>query len=78
MYALYAALYLKWYCFSFQPVLIGEAGYSLSCVLQKKQLRQTVVLPVQNMKGDSVFPEVGPLQVRNRITLVIIYDQAVL
>lgn len=57
--------------FLLQPVLIGEAGHSLSSLLQKKQLSQTVVLPVKNMKGDSEFPEVGPLKVINRIY----YDQ---
>lgn len=64
--------------FFLQPVLIGEAGHSLSCVLQKKQLSQTVVLPVQNMKGDSEFPKVGPLKVTNRLTLRINYDRSVL
>lgn len=70
---------MKLYCFFLlQPVLIGEAGHSLSSLLQKKQLNQTVVLPVQNMKGDSEFPEVGPLKVINSFTLRIYYDRTVL
>lgn len=60
--------------FFLQPVLIGEAGHSLSCLLQKKQLSQTVVLPVQNMNGESEFPQVGPLKVINRFTLRINSD----
>lgn len=57
--------------FFLQPVLVGEAGHSLSCLLQKKQLSQTLVLPVQKMKGDGEFPEVGPLKVIKRLTLRI-------
>lgn len=64
--------------FFLQPVLVGEAVHSLSCLLQKKQLSQTVVLPVQNMNGESEFREVGPLKVINRFTLTKYYDYSVL
>lgn len=63
--------------FFLQPVLIGEAGHSLSSLLQKKQLSQTVVLPVQNVKRDGEFPEVGPLKVINGLTLRINYHHTV-
>lgn len=46
-----------------QPVLIGKAIYLLNYLLQNKQLRQIVSLPVQNMEGDSEFCKVGPLKV---------------
>lgn len=57
--------------FFLQPVLIGKAIHSLNCLLQNKQLSQTVVLSVQNMKANSEFRKVGPLKVIHRFTLTM-------
>lgn len=46
-----------------QPVPIGKAVHPLHCLLQSKQLSQSVVLPVQSMEGNSEAQEVGPLKV---------------
>lgn len=55
--------------FFLQAVPIGEASHPLRCLLQSKQLSQSVVLPVQNMEGNDEFEEVGPLMVIYIFTL---------
>ncbi|XP_068173635.1 C2 domain-containing protein 3 isoform X2 [Antennarius striatus] len=46
-----------------KPVLIGQAVHPLRCLLQSKQLSQTVVLPVLTTKGNNEAQEVGSLKV---------------
>ena len=46
-----------------QPVAIGKAVHPLRCLLQSNQLSQSVVLPVQNLEGNSETQEIGPLKV---------------
>ncbi|KAM7399107.1 hypothetical protein PAMP_018399 [Pampus punctatissimus] len=46
-----------------KPVLIGKAVHPLHCLLQSKQLSQSVVLPVQSVEGNSEMHEIGPLKV---------------
>ncbi|XP_056230704.1 C2 domain-containing protein 3 isoform X1 [Seriola aureovittata] len=46
-----------------KPVPIGKAVYPLCCLLQTKQLSQSVVLPVQSLEGNSEIQESGPLVV---------------
>ncbi|XP_030008574.1 C2 domain-containing protein 3 isoform X2 [Sphaeramia orbicularis] len=45
-----------------KPVFIGKAVHPLRCLLQSKQLTQSVVLPV-NVEGSSETKEIGPLKV---------------
>ncbi|XP_034720031.1 C2 domain-containing protein 3 isoform X3 [Etheostoma cragini] len=46
-----------------KPVPIGKAVYPLRCLLQSKQLSQSVVLPVQSVEGNGETHEIGPLKV---------------
>uniref|UniRef100_A0A3B4U809 C2 domain containing 3 centriole elongation regulator n=1 Tax=Seriola dumerili TaxID=41447 RepID=A0A3B4U809_SERDU len=46
-----------------KPVPIGKAVYPLRCLLQSKQLSQSVVLPVQSLEGNREIQESGPLVV---------------
>ncbi|KAM7412854.1 hypothetical protein PAMA_020305 [Pampus argenteus] len=46
-----------------KPVLIGKAVHPLHCLLQSKQLSQSVVLPVQSVEGNSEMHKIGPLKV---------------
>lgn len=46
-----------------KPVLIGKAVHPLRCLLQSKQLSQSVILPVQSLEGNSEMNEIGPLKV---------------
>ncbi|XP_072248288.1 C2 domain-containing protein 3 isoform X1 [Leuresthes tenuis] len=46
-----------------KPVAIGKAVHPLRCLLQSNQLSQSVVLPVQNLEGNSETREIGPLKV---------------
>ncbi|KAM9358901.1 C2 domain-containing protein 3 [Symphorus nematophorus] len=46
-----------------KPVLIGKAVHPLRCLLQNKQLSQSVVLPVQSLDGNNETQETGPLKV---------------
>ncbi|GLD53443.1 C2 domain-containing protein 3 [Lates japonicus] len=46
-----------------KPVAIGKAVHPLRCLLQSKQLTQSVVLPVQNLEGNRKAQEIGPLMV---------------
>ncbi|KAM3875104.1 C2 domain-containing protein 3 [Diretmus argenteus] len=46
-----------------KPVPIGEAVYPLRCLLQREQLRQSIVLPVQSLEEASETQEIGPLKV---------------
>uniref|UniRef100_A0A3Q3GKW4 C2 domain containing 3 centriole elongation regulator n=1 Tax=Labrus bergylta TaxID=56723 RepID=A0A3Q3GKW4_9LABR len=46
-----------------QPVLIGKAVHPLHCLLQSKQLSQSVILPVLNVEGNCEMRQVGPLKV---------------
>lgn len=47
-----------------QPVFIGKAVHPLCCLLQSKQLTQSVVLPV-SVEGNSETKEIGPLKVKD-------------
>ncbi|XP_044058506.1 C2 domain-containing protein 3 isoform X2 [Siniperca chuatsi] len=46
-----------------KPVPIGKAVHPLRCLLQSKQLSQSVVIPVQSVEGNSATQEIGPLKV---------------
>ncbi|XP_062275677.1 C2 domain-containing protein 3 isoform X3 [Scomber scombrus] len=46
-----------------KPVLIGKAVHPLRCLLQSKQLSQSVSLPVQSVDGNCETHEIGPLKV---------------
>ncbi|XP_040901590.1 C2 domain-containing protein 3 isoform X2 [Toxotes jaculatrix] len=46
-----------------KPVLIGKAIHPLRCLLQSKQLSESVVLPVQSLEGKSETQGIGPLVV---------------
>uniref|UniRef100_UPI003AACA4FA C2 domain-containing protein 3 n=1 Tax=Centroberyx gerrardi TaxID=166262 RepID=UPI003AACA4FA len=46
-----------------KPVPVGEAVHPLHCLLQREQLSQSVVLPVQSLEGNSETQEIGPLKV---------------
>ncbi|XP_031729391.1 C2 domain-containing protein 3 isoform X2 [Anarrhichthys ocellatus] len=46
-----------------KPVPIGEAVHPLRCLLQSKQLSQSLVLPVQSVQGNGETQEIGPLKV---------------
>lgn len=46
-----------------KPVSIGKAVHPLRCLLQNKQLSQSVVLPVKSMEGNDETKEIGPLKV---------------
>ncbi|XP_026185547.1 C2 domain-containing protein 3 isoform X2 [Mastacembelus armatus] len=46
-----------------KPVPIGKSAHPLRCLLQSKQLRQSVILPVQSLEGNSETQEIGPLKV---------------
>ncbi|XP_041661864.1 C2 domain-containing protein 3 isoform X3 [Cheilinus undulatus] len=46
-----------------KPALIGKAVHPLHCLLQSKQLCQSIVLPVQSVAPNSEIQEVGPLKV---------------
>ncbi|KAM6988093.1 C2 domain-containing protein 3 isoform 2-T2 [Tautogolabrus adspersus] len=46
-----------------KPVLIGQAVHPLRCLLQSKQLSQSVILPVLSVEGNCEMREVGPLKV---------------
>ncbi|XP_059188005.1 C2 domain-containing protein 3 [Centropristis striata] len=46
-----------------KPVPIGKAVHPLRCLLQSKQLSQSVVLLVQSVEGNSEKQEIGPLKV---------------
>ncbi|XP_068441381.1 C2 domain-containing protein 3 isoform X2 [Clinocottus analis] len=46
-----------------KPVLIGKAVHPLRCLLQSKQLSQSVVLPVQSLEGNEETQEIGPLKI---------------
>ncbi|XP_034404215.1 C2 domain-containing protein 3 isoform X2 [Cyclopterus lumpus] len=46
-----------------KPVPIGKAVHPLRCLLQSKQLSQSVVLPVQSVEGNRETQEIGPLKV---------------
>ncbi|XP_076591806.1 C2 domain-containing protein 3 isoform X2 [Chaetodon auriga] len=46
-----------------KPVPIGKAVHPLRCLLQSKQLSQSVILPVQSMNGNRETQEIGPLKV---------------
>nr|XP_019944006.1 PREDICTED: C2 domain-containing protein 3 [Paralichthys olivaceus] len=46
-----------------KAVPIGKAVHPLCCLLQSKQLSQSVVLPVQSLEGNSDLQEIGPLVV---------------
>ncbi|XP_049431636.1 C2 domain-containing protein 3 isoform X2 [Epinephelus fuscoguttatus] len=46
-----------------KPVPIGKAVHPLRCLLQSKQLSQSVVLPVQSVEGNSETQDIGPLKV---------------
>uniref|UniRef100_A0A8C9XWC2 C2 domain containing 3 centriole elongation regulator n=1 Tax=Sander lucioperca TaxID=283035 RepID=A0A8C9XWC2_SANLU len=46
-----------------KPVPIGKAVYPLRCLLQSKQLSQSVVLPVQSVEENCETQEIGPLKV---------------
>ncbi|XP_074535960.1 C2 domain-containing protein 3 isoform X2 [Halichoeres trimaculatus] len=46
-----------------KPVPIGTAVHPLRCLLQSKQLCQSVILPVQSVETNSGTQEVGPLKV---------------
>ncbi|XP_070685639.1 C2 domain-containing protein 3 [Pempheris klunzingeri] len=47
-----------------KPVSVGEAVHPLRCLLQSKQLSQSVVLPVQSVMGNiDTTQEIGPLRV---------------
>ncbi|XP_029027492.1 C2 domain-containing protein 3 isoform X2 [Betta splendens] len=46
-----------------KPVPTGKAVYPLRCLLQSKELSQSVVLPVQSMEGNCQKHEIGPLKV---------------
>uniref|UniRef100_A0A8C2WW56 C2 domain containing 3 centriole elongation regulator n=1 Tax=Cyclopterus lumpus TaxID=8103 RepID=A0A8C2WW56_CYCLU len=51
-----------------KPVPIGKAVHPLRCLLQSKQLSQSVVLPVQSVEGNRETQEIGPLKVAQRDT----------
>ncbi|KAK2912866.1 C2 domain-containing protein 3 isoform X2 [Channa argus] len=51
-----------------KPVPIGQAVHPLHCLLQSKELRQSVVLPVQNLEGNIKTREVGHLKVSLELT----------
>lgn len=44
-----------------QPVAVGQAVHPLHCLLQSKELHQSVVVPVQSLEG--IHQEIGPLKV---------------
>ncbi|KAM9734096.1 C2 domain-containing protein 3 isoform 2-T2 [Menidia menidia] len=46
-----------------KPVAVGKAAHPLRCLLQSSQLRQSVLLPVQNLEGSSGAQGIGPLKV---------------
>ncbi|XP_075956209.1 C2 domain-containing protein 3 [Anarhichas minor] len=46
-----------------KPVPIGEAVHPLRCLLQSKQLSQSLFLPVQSVQGNRETQEIGPLKV---------------
>ncbi|KAM3616832.1 uncharacterized protein V6R79_024159 [Siganus canaliculatus] len=46
-----------------KPVPIGKAVHPLRCLLQSKQLSQSVLLPVQSLEGNRDIQELGPLKV---------------
>ncbi|XP_070762183.1 C2 domain-containing protein 3 [Enoplosus armatus] len=46
-----------------KPVPIGKAVHPMRCLLQSKQLSQSVILPVQSVEGNSETQEIGPLKV---------------
>ncbi|XP_040024846.2 C2 domain-containing protein 3 isoform X1 [Gasterosteus aculeatus] len=46
-----------------KPVPIGKAVHPLRCLLESKQLSQSVVLPVQSVEADGKTQEIGPLKV---------------
>lgn len=46
-----------------KPVPIGKAVHPLRCLLQSKQLSQSLVLPVQSLEGNGDAQEIGPLKV---------------
>ncbi|XP_034557498.1 C2 domain-containing protein 3 [Notolabrus celidotus] len=46
-----------------KPVPIGKAVHPLRCLLQSKQLSQSVILPVLSVESNSGTQEVGPLKV---------------
>ncbi|XP_022063857.2 C2 domain-containing protein 3 isoform X1 [Acanthochromis polyacanthus] len=46
-----------------KPVAIAKAVHPLRCLLESKQLSQTVVLPVQSLDKNSETHQVGPLKV---------------
>ncbi|XP_042342657.1 C2 domain-containing protein 3 [Plectropomus leopardus] len=53
-----------------KPVPIGKSMHPLRCLLQSKQLSQSVILPVQSMEGNSQTQEIGPL----KVTLELVTD----
>uniref|UniRef100_A0A672YF29 C2 domain containing 3 centriole elongation regulator n=1 Tax=Sphaeramia orbicularis TaxID=375764 RepID=A0A672YF29_9TELE len=53
-----------------KPVFIGKAVHPLRCLLQSKQLTQSVVLPV-NVEGSSETKEIGPLKVNSSIDVTV-------
>ncbi|KAJ3590477.1 hypothetical protein NHX12_008428 [Muraenolepis orangiensis] len=46
-----------------KPVPVGKAVYPLRCLLEREQLSQSVVLPVQRLDGAGESLEMGPLKV---------------
>ncbi|KAM9441766.1 C2 domain-containing protein 3 isoform 3-T3 [Salvelinus alpinus] len=46
-----------------KPVAIGKAVFPLCCLLQREQLSQTIILPVQSLQGTGESQDIGPLKV---------------
>nr|XP_046150200.1 C2 domain-containing protein 3 isoform X1 [Oncorhynchus gorbuscha] len=46
-----------------KPVAIGMAVFPLRCLLQREQLSQTIILPVQSLQGTGESQDIGPLKV---------------
>lgn len=51
------------FCVVLQPVAIGKAVFPLRCLLQREQLSQTIILPVQSLQGTGESQDIGPLKV---------------
>lgn len=46
-----------------KPVSVGKAVHPLRCLLQSKELSQSVVLPVQSQEGTRDTQKIGPLRI---------------
>ncbi|KAK6296719.1 hypothetical protein J4Q44_G00328610 [Coregonus suidteri] len=46
-----------------KPIAIGKAVFPLRCLLQREQLSQTIILPVQSLQGTGESQDIGSLKV---------------